>query len=143
MHLAGDSAGGAIEMLAKRLVVVLAAFYEEAVLEQRRLRLFLVSASRRGTARPAPDGTERRLVDADVPVGQYAVEDVLAVSNIAITDDKSRKLHAARLRNDGASGAVSRTTTAQNCLPTLEEMLWRGRPGSWLLARNRAHGCSR
>ena len=33
-------------MLAKRLVVVLAAFYEEAVLEQRRLRLFLVSASR-------------------------------------------------------------------------------------------------
>ena len=102
MHRVGDSLGGALEERAQVRVVFRARADQEHFLEQRFLHLALGRVRRTATARPALHRIQDVGVDADVVIGEDAVEHVLAGSHVAVGDHESRQQHAALLRNENA-----------------------------------------
>ena len=80
--------GGPVEERAQIRVILRARAHQEAFLEQHLVRLALGGVRRAAPARPALQRVGRGVVDADVMIGEDAVEHVLAGSDVAVRDDE-------------------------------------------------------
>src|SRR5258708_11465507 len=67
--------------------------YEEAVLDQHVLRVLLVAGCRLLAALPARKRVEGRCVDADVPIFENAVENVLTCADVLVGNHEARQPH--------------------------------------------------
>src|SRR5260370_18831453 len=67
--------------------------YEEAGVDQRVLRVPLVAARRLLAALPARKRVAGRFVDADVPIFENAVENVLTCADVLVGDHEARQPH--------------------------------------------------
>src|SRR5260370_36919069 len=67
--------------------------YEEAVLDQHVLRILLVAGCRLVAVLPARERVENRCVDADVPIFENAVENVLTCADVLVGNHEARQPH--------------------------------------------------